>query len=429
MVTLEPQKAAPPLDIMAVKWLSPLPAHQSEKPRVFNQRVPTVENVYDFRIDPQLGLHIQVDLVVKKVSEGNYPKKFDRPDPMQSAECKGGFLARLRLNGTAIGGQFNGYQPCDVIQVIPLDTPRGIAKVGTELIASTDRELVFLDAQTLRETRRLNHPQGLFARLHNCSISADNKRGLVTATGFGAVFEFDLQNLEITRSWLPWEQGLETVTSANATQTLGMRDGKVILTTVNLGIDRGPFIDECRNGVNPSSLASPVNSVSYDWTGERLFNLHYLGQVWRVSDTNDRVLLIENLAVPHGFQPDSFVRGYRVVNSNAFLHMAGHHNSIMWFDRQLQPLHRLDFTPGKHPASETWLQSSTLIDENDGVYLVIDATTDCIHIINMTERTRRQIRYPGFHGSNSVMWRPHEMILAPEAPTRDGEPFDELRYP
>ena len=397
------------LDVKGIVWQPLQKSAEYHRIRDLKAPSPKFEHIREFQIDNNLGRDLDVYLIVKSarcISSGNGIPSVVKL-PISNHELQGGFLARIKLNGSSIN-QLN-RDPCEISQMFPLDSPRGIALRGDQLLITSFNQLLFIDANTLELQESLTHDQNLFSRLHDVSLSKDKEKALIASTGIGAVFEIDLNKKTICWSWLPWERGF-AISTGFVNKEIQLIDGKIFLKCIRRSGQIS--IEECSEGVDVADLAAPFNAVSYDVTGDYLLTSHFLGQVWRTSGEQDPVCILTNLATPHGFKTDDFFAGYRVVNSRE-QNRTTIHNTIMWFDQEMNPIYCLDFKDPRYPSMSTWLQNATLIDPEQGIYLVIDATDACIRILNLQEKTQRKIYYPSsIAGCGEVLWKPHEIILA-----------------
>lgn len=238
------QEKAPALDACSITWQALKSSQGTCRTRALKNPGPKIENISDFSTDPALGRELKVILAVKSVRiEPSYSGNYARL-PLSDKLSINGFVALFKLNGSTFHQEDD--DPCDIKKILPVDSPRGVALNGDQLLVSCHSQLRFFDRHSFESLYSLSHPLNLFIKLHDVAISHDKRRALIASTEVGSVFEINLECKSVCWSWLPWEKGFGVSTVRDIKRRIYLEDGQLKLET---STQFGVTTEACPDGV------------------------------------------------------------------------------------------------------------------------------------------------------------------------------------
>ncbi|MBL4624028.1 MAG: hypothetical protein JKY42_02630 [Flavobacteriales bacterium] len=247
-----------------------------------------------------------------------------------------------------------------------LKEPRGIALSEKYVGISSENEAYIIEVGG--KLTHLKDPW--FSYIHTLDFSKDQRRILISSSGFDVIMEYDISTLEKTYEWWAWENGFD--------QGFDAKTGKAITISRNednRGKDGFHIVaDPTQDSLPTAMRAAFINSVVYDSVepNKLLATFFHEGKVMQIDQENGKsVPVVSGLKNPHG--GDRYGSSYIGTSTGTGFVALSNEEEVTQFDfSKLQG--KPDFLAGME-----WLQNSKNIGPN---IITIDSNRNQFVIFN-----------------------------------------------
>lgn len=350
------------------------------------------ESLINYSLNPALGRNLKGVFLVKGFSQvETFRRALDFKGNTSSLgdSVIGGKTGRDYANGLVFTASFD----VEEINLSKVEWSHetmestGLDFYGTKIILANGNLLEVID-NALRTRTLYDYPW--FGHLHAVSFSHDGKQVLVASSGFDTLFEIDLNSGCVIWEWNCWENGYnQSLLGHYLTRDRdfyirirGVSNAGVKVLFVEDPLKYAPF------GIPTAQRACHINGAAYYYGDKILSTLFHQGigiVIDRKKGTVDQV--IEDTRTIHGFLPD---KNYGFIFTDTIRGRFG------FLDKNFNPVSGVslaDLYKPEHlkPLGE-WLQFVSNIDGS--VYAAVDILRSSIFLINVEDKTYRQIRIP-----------------------------------
>ncbi len=261
-----------------------------------------------------------------------------------------------------------------------LPDPRGMCATEKDLFVGSVDEVRRIEALNELETRIANP---WFAFIHSVALSPDQRKLLITSSGFDRIMEINIDTQEVVREWIAWNNGLNITVSSK----------KKVVTHSVPGLDATKTIvvsspEQYKGGLGlpPGDRTAFPNSAIY-FDDEHILATMFHGGLVKINlNSGECISVLNNLSHPHGIR--RFKSGFVLTNTGK--------GSCLILDSSLKPEKEISFqdlpVDGIRGSSNEWLQQ--VIPLNDDLLVAIDSRRASIFIIDLGNEQIRTIPYP-----------------------------------
>jgi hypothetical protein len=320
-----------------------------------------VDSLSKYIFDPALLQNRRFLFVVKSLDQ---TVRRQRMIESLGSGRKGRSESRPTAEGLLVRGMLSGNSLV-VENEMRYKEPRHIIKLEAGYALSTVNAVHILD-NDLVITRSLTHK--FFAFLHSVALSHDNKRILVTSSGYDSIIEIELDSGRETFIWHAWENGFNPDERGNWLTTVPETFRRLKESGMS-----PIFIDPVKygeQGINTLFRTAHPNVAVYDYFYSKptlVVSIGHGGRLGRIDlETGDFSDLNLGLStMPHGLRADG--NGWYISNTTA--------GELWILDSKFEVTKIIDFKalPKRYPeaAAYEWLQNSVRVDHD--TFLCIDS--------------------------------------------------------
>jgi hypothetical protein len=281
----------------------------------------------------------------------------------------GSFRRREVVEGGIISTTLKNGKIINEDVLLKIKEPRGIASSKKGLFAFSSENKVYLVDE---EIRVINNPW--FSYIHTVDFCNEDKKLLISSSGFDLLLEYDLDTLEKSYEWSAWENGFNISKDPVNGERIILTRSEIKNSSIKTKVIRDPKTDNLPTAMR----AAFINSAHYDRTDNQflLATFFHEGKLFRINRlTGEAIDVIDNLKNPHGGKN---------LNKGLFITNTGSGEVITKTDE-----YTAKFTFKNLPSKprelgdEEWLQNSIYIDGN---IITIDSNRTSYVIFNPTKQ-------------------------------------------
>lgn len=239
--------------------------------------------------------------------------------------------------------------------------------------------------------------------LHSIELSDDGQRVLTAATGLDTILEIDLASGEVVWEWNAWDNGFNRVkldgsyVSRDPAQARQLEqehpDAEILLIEDPLALPR--------EGLATNLTPMNLNGVHYGKNGRIIATGFHRPELFVIKRDGSYETYNLGLSHPHSFRP--LADGYMVASTG--------HGQLLLLDDRFKVQTRVDISTlpanqQKKAGFGEWLQTVSVLDQERGLFSLVDALRDGVHLVDVNNQTRRFISNPPEWTIQAVMNAP-----------------------
>jgi len=329
-----------------------------------------MKSIQSFRRDNSFYGRIDLILTVK-----SFDLQAIRARYIASKKNKSGRSGSVERRAVSLGGLVSCTLESGAMEVTQefrgIPEPRGIAASKDLFAFSAEKEVYVLDKSG--EVTQLSDPW--FSYIHTIDISDDQKRVLISSSGFDLIQEWDWANDRLTREWLAWENGFN--------QAIHPETGAQIELSREPSENNNTYVvsDPTKQVLPTAMRAAFINSVTYQSNDEVLATFFHEGKVYKINlNSGEAKPVIGDMKNPHGGR--QFIDGYLATSTGT-----GVLHKVVGEEEEKYSLRELPNKPVELGEME-WVQNALVheeyiiaIDSNRTSFVIIDPVAECYDMI------------------------------------------------
>ena len=253
--------------------------------------------------------------------------------------------------------------------------PRGLCLYNDKLVFSSENK-IFISGD---KEHVINNKW--FSYIHSLDIK--NEKLLVCSSGFDAIFEYNINNLNLSWEWFAWENGFNVGKNDDGSDLFLTRDKR---ESEEFKKENKNFLfieDPSLNVLPTAKRAAFINNASYDYNYNIILTFFHLGSIYYLDkEKNVLDLIIKDLKTPHGgFAYSDFIMA---TSTSA--------GSVVIKDDNFQYFVSFTNLPQKNKDLKDmeWLQNTRF---HNGIFITIDSNRNSFIIYDIAKKLYDVIPY------------------------------------